>query len=678
MPNKTFTDVVHFAKGYEDLLTFALDDRDREHAILRWDTFFLRLYIPAQPDEERELQAILDEAARMVVIVAPRGGGKTTFLMHGLEEYSGRGGMFFCFDFKANGDALEPLTRHWPRNLPHLHTILKDALYSQYIGDDIEAGNRFTEEALSMFFPRDKARFIRGLEGDADIRVPPDTLQTVFTKRPDLANQQEEFVFGHLSFGEMVQVVMEVKRIEKFVVCFDNVDRLAAEVQPYLLSLAIDVYHRGRGAFGTVVTLREKNVLRYTPDGADGDVLEVLTPTGQPEQAYKVDLHSPPERSVHTLLDARQVYAKDVFLRAACGDVDDEFVSVLGAARTFANSSFISQRLFNLANHSRRELLVLSAGFTRYLVRLVYEDRLEYADGAIRLSPVDCRSYLYRWIYAAMNPRHEWLRDPVVSFNKYEASPFGPASACDLEWVILAWLQRHQRKLHVGDVVSAFEMIGVDAMRTRASLFSLYDCEHPDQRHVELGDVESRLDPGAVTDGCLAYITPLGTEYIQVTVTKFEYLLQAIRFPDSVPADSDAMLRPLDHNSEEVVRTVCNQLRRIGRVHAAALAEFRSALAEKSGWEAFYRREFCVSGRLILERMVISHLLHLAEVGNDIAAYGERTYRELIADFYARAGIAADPDELFRQAGTPQSSAPGAKSVGGLPAHGLRRGPSRC
>ncbi len=649
MPDRTFSEVQHLTKGYEDLVTFALDDRDEENAIVAWATFFGSLYIHALDSEERELQAILEEAARIALIVAPRGGGKTTFLLHGLLEYKKRGGQFYLFDFKAQGDAVDDLTENWPLNLPSLQTILKEDLYARYIGDDVHEGDRFVETALDMFYPRDKARLARDLASSLDVDLAHDSLLDVFAERPDIANEQEEFVFGKLSFGAMVQVVMKLKGIDRFVVCFDNVDRLAAEIQPFLLSLAIDVYHRGRGAFGTVVALREKNVLRYTEDGADGDVVEVLTPTGHPELAYRVDIHAPVDEFVEGLLSTRQGYARDVFLTERCRDVDQDFKIILDGARKLANSSFISQRLFNLANHSRRQLLLLNAGFTKFLIRLVYEREVGYSESGLDLSQIDCRSYLYRWIYAAMNPRHEWLGDPIANYTKFDAKQLSPASACDLEWVLLAWLQRHQAKLRVGDVISGFEEIGVDRRRARDTLFSLYDCEHPDQRHVELGNVEKRLDPAEVTGGTLAYITPLGTEYIRNTVTKFEYVLQAIRFPEAVLADSTAMLRPLNHKSEDAVQRVHAHLCTMARAHAAALREFRNAMTEKAAWEETYRRDFCVGGRFVIERMVVSHLAHLSEVGGDIVAYADNLYRRLVKDFYSRAEIIADPNQLFTQ-----------------------------
>jgi len=647
VPGSTFGEVYRFLLKAEDVITFALDNQDESISAIDWAFFFDRLYVPRNDEEEEELKNVFADANRIALVVAPRGGGKTTFLLNRLLKYREAGGAYYFFDFTKNTDAFEEIAQDWPRRIHQIQAILKTDLYNSYVGDDRRKNNRFIAQALEMFYPHEKVRLGLRLSSNTDIDLETESLLSVLQERPDIALELDSFVHAKLSFGEMVQVLMKLNEWRQFVVCFDNVDRLKADFQPYLLSLAIDVYHRGRGVFGTVVTLREKNVLRYSENGADGDVIDIITPTGVPERANRLDLTPPEDAFVKKLLTARQEYARDEYILQSLGRLDSEFKAIYAATVDHANMSFINQHLYNLANHSWRIMLVLSCGFTRYLVRLVYSGTVEFANSQLKLSETDRRSYFYRWCYASTNPKHEWLRDPIDNYRRYARGMIQLASDCDLEWVVLAWLQNHISKLRVLDVMKAFEKFGVASPRVRAAIYALYDCESVSRRYVELGDRETKLSQEDIKPGTLLYITPLGIEFIRNTVTKFEFMLQAIRHPDAQAEDSEAMLRPLDHKSEFAVRLVYDHLRSMAVAHAAALKEFRSGLANESSWEKVYRADFCIGAHLTIERIAVSHMAHLRQVGEPIAEYAKKLYHRLLEEYYRLAEIDRDPNHII-------------------------------
>ena len=405
MPTKRYTDIQHVVRGVSDILTFALDNQSEAVSPIEWHEFFQLLYVKRSTEDEQALWDVFEKADHMCLLVAPRGGGKTTSLLSALREYkkSPSAGAFL-FDFMANSQLLYGIETDWPVQLFGLQEIMRTELLDQEIEADTDLNYRFVASALEAYFKQRVIALDLELREQGEANLSNRTLLDALQHRPDIARRENTFVKSKLTFGQLVQIVKALKGYSRYMVCFDNVDRLSADIQPYLLSFAIDSYFGGKGAYGTLVALREKNVMRYQEAGAGANIIRIIALTGVAEDVERLDVPPPEESFVEQLFVRRQDYARDIYIPERLRFKDEEFDVFLTGVREHVNTEFIAQKLHGLANHSYKEMLVLNTGFTRYLLRLVYEGEIPHTDGRIELTPRDCRSFLFRWIYATVNP----------------------------------------------------------------------------------------------------------------------------------------------------------------------------------------------------------------------------------------------------------------------------------
>jgi len=639
MPTRNYAQIQQTILDMENVLTFALDDWGEESPLIPWSVFFELLYVDHDAEDEEQIRIALQEADQMWIVVAPCGGGKTTFLLHALRAYKrDTSHLAFVFDFEASAELFYELEKNWPVQLPALQGILRTHVLNTFIRYDYSLNVEFIRLALLSYYPDRILEIDMKIREDTDLVLNADTLGDVLLNRPDILERENDFIRSKLPFGACVATIKRLLGASAFVVCFDNVDRLPVDVQPYLLSLAVDSYHGGRGSYGTVVTLREKNILRYREVGSDGDTVNFINLSGTPEMAKQLRMQSPNEPFVKKMFELRQEYALESYLVERLGTSDPELLAVLKAAFAIVNSQFVSQKLYNLANHSYREMLTLNCGFARYLTRLVYENVVTFDNDHIVESDANLRSYLYRWIYAAVNPQHEWLRDPFETFMLYGKGKIPNPIDCDLEWMVLTWLHNNGGQATFGRLYDAFEVVGVSPDQIRRATYSLYNCRKPIQRHVELGTAERKLLVADCVPSTLVILTPLGKEFITSTLLKFEFMLQAMSTQSCMNEDSLEMLQPIEHASRKAMQQMYERLLFIKNAHSSALQGIRDALS-RDDWEHFYRVHFCINEQLSLERIADNHWFHIRTLPREVSDVAASLYSRLFHAYFSEVGL---------------------------------------
>jgi hypothetical protein len=398
------------------------------------------------------------------------------------------------------------------------------------------------------------------------------------------------------------------------------------------------------------VCLRNKNVHRFEPYGAGGDIVEIVNLTGTRTEARRRQLADASDDFLTRLFTVRQDYVLRVIGKKDRTQQHATFCNSLRALKDLSNTQFMRERLYHLANHDYRLVLVLGAGFMRYLLRLSSAGIIHLQDG-LYPSDWECRSFLYRWTYTVMNPEQQWLRNPVRSYRDYATAGFvDPLDSC-LDVMLATWLQNGHSPCKLRDVFDAFRSIGVSATQIRKSLFALYSSPTPERRHVELGDKETDLEEGELYPGTRIELLPLGREYVRFVITKFEFLLQALQYPNVLLETDPLLLRPVGQIGHRELQVILNHLATVGQVHSLGLQKIAAAL-KASGcvdWEAHFRAHFGIGGLLALERIAASHLGYLRELDPALARETRPAYMQLLRAYYDASGLKASPENSLPQ-----------------------------
>jgi hypothetical protein len=631
-----------------EVLTCSVDDYRIARGI-GYKTFYTQLYVEHPSEDEATVRRAFDDANGFLIVQAPVGGGKTTLVRRWYEDFvSHRGQEAFLIDFRELAEKAYWIEEDMPVRMTALHAELKEALTAHYLGAEMEADTAFTAKALDRLFPRRKLQLLRTL--DLPASTSEDALAEALMQHPEVARTESEFARDKSTLAGLVEVIMALRKCKKFMLFLDNVDRLNPDLQPHLLSIAIDAYNGGRGAYGTVVCLRNKNIHRYEPYGAGGDVVEIVSLTGTREKARRRQLADASDDFLARLFSVRQDYVLRVIGKKGRVQQHVSFCSSVRTLKDLSNTQFIRERLYHLANHDYRLVLVLSAGFVRYLLRLSSAGIIRLQDG-IHPSDWECRSFLYRWTYTVMNPEQQWLRNPIRGYGDFAAAgSVDPVDSC-LDVMLATWLQNGHSPCKYRDVVDAFRSIGVSGAQVRKSLFALYSSPTPERRHVELGDKEKNLEEDELYPGTRIELLPLGREYVRFVITKFEFLLQALQYPDVLSETDPSLLRPVGQIGHRELQVVLDHLATVRKVHSLGLQKIAGAL-KSSGcvdWEAYYRAHFCIGGQLALERMAASHLRYLRELDPALAQATRPAYVELLRAFYDASGLKASPESALPQ-----------------------------
>lgn len=632
----------------ENAMTFALDHHAPEVAVISEVDFFKPienggLYIYREPGDENAIARMIAKSKHLSILAAPMGAGKTTILRKALRQYAPEENRHYIADFKKLQGKLyakKGLDDYWP---DRIQNVLKEDLANIFFRNNSELRNRYTFQALKYFFvnryiqtklryqTKAKKKEMTDNEVWENLRIDSETL-----------NEQGAHIDENISLAEMVRALKLTLGVKHFCLILDNIDRLNIDLQSYVLGVAVDIHRGGEGHFRTVVAVRKKNIMRYQEEGMGNDVIQIKAlSTGTTEKArvYPIGEESagnlPSDTFIATLLRQRHSYAEQV-AKTNAGEESD-FWKLFGNLRERVTTRFIEERLFNLSNHSITQMLNLNLEFTKYIFQLIGNDNIAIKDNAPDLTQSQLMSYLYRWFSRASDINHQLLSDTVENYARFDPTQPLESLDCDLEHVILAWLVNFNgHRNRTRDLVTAFQSIGATEASLCDKLFKLYSRD-PEQRYVELGDAEVRItaEDVAKRKDIRVTITPLGREFIEFIITKFEFLYESLAglHPplDNVPQGIPIPTKATYTKKVDIVKT---HLARMAEVHTATLNSIRERFTRPNlDWEEYYRNNFCLKGQLILERIMQSHLRHLALVDSQNIETYRQIYISILKDY---------------------------------------------
>ncbi|MCB0743682.1 MAG: hypothetical protein KDC67_07250 [Ignavibacteriae bacterium] len=610
-------------------LGYALDQPKDKNTRPTAIDFCKDIYTPFEEQDSPVLERLKNFPNHFTIVTGPIGRGKTSLLAKSINLLP-PSTKYFIFDFKNEIEKLYEIGRDLDLRQQFLHNLFKEELANIFL-KAINLKIDFIYTALIKFFfsTRMQQRIFqwRNKFNKNDIGENLDDLKKIFMDDYEVINEEDDYVMKNLTCSQMISCISESQNIENFIIVLDNVDRINSKLQPTLFSVAIDIFHGGKGDFGVLVAIREKNILRFELTSHGGDVIEVVSlQTHAKERTRPIRMHKLTKEFVESLLSKRYDFAIDTLLTSE----DENIKKVFNQLRPLITRKFIEERIYNISNHNLRTMLTLNYEFIYYLILLIQRNKIVNNYPTLDIDAEKINSYFFRWIYAVANQRHELLLDMALKYDISRAKNLKEKIQNDIDLVVLAYLSNNtQYNLRISNVCNIFKNIGIKTKQIIKTIYKLYSVED-DVRYIELGDSEAVLNiEDIIRDDCRVKITPLGNEFVSSTITKFEFLYHCLTYPNIVSLDSPEMLSPVQEERDKKIETVLKFLENMKSVHLEVIKfmKEKSKLTD-SEWEEYFRNNFCVKNQFIIERIAISHISHFKETSIT------NKYQELLDSFY--------------------------------------------
>ena len=145
-----------FMDTLREVAAYGLDEPRGPNAIVKPEDFFKDLYVHTHKDNERDIESTLSAADRFTLLVAPRGGGKTSIVRNALRKTCGPKCGHFLFDFQVHIEKCHRIPKNSDdARILFITTLLKKALANHFLGG-IETKIAYIYEALSQFYREER------------------------------------------------------------------------------------------------------------------------------------------------------------------------------------------------------------------------------------------------------------------------------------------------------------------------------------------------------------------------------------------------------------------------------------------------------------------------------------------------------------------------------------------
>lgn len=601
-------DLVRYLDFVERVFVFALDSKQHSPlADVSPAQFLEQLYVPRDDDAESRLREAAAAADSLTLVAGPAGGGKTSILRHVLAQLEGAGLAYAVLDFKALAartyDAAQLASREV---LASLGSLVRNELSARFLGD-VRTRTAFLYEIIRMFHRAWLDALQLRYASECGLMLDDEQLARRFAVDYKAVSDALAFVAQNATTAEVICATKKILDKDRFLIVFDNADRLSASLQPYLISFAVDLHNEGQGEFGTIIALRQKSLLRYQEAGEAGDVVRILSLSGRATQeGVRVALAPPPDGFQSALLGRRlalarrQLHEQQVDSRGVV-----QFLEHLATVLDEGTSRF---DLLAFTNHSARSMLTLASGLATNL--------LKQTQGVSEQPPFSrdvATQLFYGRVFHEEVERNSIVPGLIRRLDRFARNAGGEDEPCLIEFLILAWLSgRRGARTRFGALASDFRQIGFKEHRVAEAVYGMYDV-FITHRLLELGTEEHHYALAEVTASDLVVdITPRGEHLVSHAVVDFEYLYQAVLLSS---LEDDYLYDNRPQVMHDIVIRASNMLwflRDLARYEAACVARARSAFnKDRDAWDSFFRDRFCVDRKHLTERIVAAHLSYL-------------------------------------------------------------------
>ena len=630
---------------------------DIDGSAMRAEEFYGSLYVRRAESDEGKLRRFLDSAETGVLVIEGiRGCGKTSFMRHGLAATDLNDTLPYLIDCdRRTLDLQKAAALRDVDAIEFIHYRLKRRFMNDMIKDGHMSLTALCAEIIRSADPLlEYALWGEAAAIETVSRNGTCALESLLAADPAILKSAIECILKETTLADMIRAAMNIRGQHRGLLVADNIDRLPLELQALVYRLVHDVYLAAEGALSVVASIRSRNHR------------SVMHPGGSKIPASRIALQmtdSADNEFTREVFERRLNYVSTSVMkdRDSC---TGEFQECYEAIEEIAKDIFAEEGLSRLANGSYTDVLSLKYEFAVHLLELVERGIITWREesGELCLTPFDCRSHLYRWMYNLMNARQEWLINPVQRYRDYSRNRGGDAIDCDLHTVILAWLCSSRRKrqgaTRIREMIDDFSQIGVGRRRLLLTLFELYQTGNARWRYVDLSEGERNIEMKQIRPHMLVQATPLGWQYVHDTMTKFEFLTAALEGNAPAEEGTSDCGGGITAEPNLLLPKLTEYFELMSKAHSTAIHRFRGEYRVRDGWDTFYRDRFCIGNQLAIERMMRSHLKHIRARYPDHLPSFQGEYERLLRTFYTQA-------ELRRDAASTLKLSPGGESGAG-------------
>lgn len=600
-------------------------------ATINCDVFFDKIYAPRHVEglEDRIIDVILGAPA-LICLIGPRGCGKSSTLYYVVRALREKrpATRVELFDVKVLYD-----------NLPHDLTRENAArTFRQMLRENLNArlfrtpqeirpliawllagppdeSDPFNPAAITDLADASMVALSR-VNCDSDKRAERVlALSQWFLEKPvEYSNQlatllprlrAAHFVQGALRLGKIYpQFTRSAQPIDKFVLIYDNVDRIPAEFQPTFFEVISDKHLNLAGACTTVVGIRRENLKGESPHpNSGGDVFVAVEPGVLKYPAYLI----PPDPGNHVkdILQRRHQYVLTLIRANIEGSANSWYESMHSAVI----GEFIDNSIAPLANYSIRMIGALYVGFLEFLVRLSSHGLLP-ADTTVDKILAAEEKYLQTLFFLFLRAKGDEYDIMLYDVLKEKGiDDFGDsfASMASEHHLLITCVLNLSRSTavtrpwrddpFVGTVVEYMRDLGFDEKMVTMALRDLVGDPGEQLRILELRDVRPPWTAADLPASARVRLTPMGTELITKIFHKVGYVW------GSVYAHASLDRTYLELQRKERVRLFYAHVVGMAKRHLTLMTRLRAMWPSVNDWLGTYRTKFGVEGELQVERI---------------------------------------------------------------------------
>lgn len=605
---------------------------DAKYLLVPQKTFLEKCYVPVE--NEDEIINACFQINELTCIVGPRGCGKTTTLIKILSEDCPDEFAYLRIDFSKELNLLRHLKKEEPSNFENelrkrINSLLRNKFYD---GRNLGYLSDLCIEMLKK--PADDYDYRNVYEDYIDERQDAmfaynDSGQSISYDKW-LGNREDptvknlvNLVRKKLGIKQLIWGLLKSERCKKFMMIFDNVDRVPNFFQPYYLSVANDIQN-DIGTFSKcIVAVREENIKR--PKGNSdyqADFIELV----YLREKRSISIKNKKEVNMPLVMDN---FTNNIILNRlnSASEIDMENNHVLTKREIEENwklirkithqitRTYLREKLSKIANCSVRIVLDVYYDFLEYILSKGEEEILNSMDSPMRSRIFE--SYFYSWLIQNGGKLDLYLYNLVELYYKWEESE---ELGCFPEHLVLTYLynkkkttEKSGRKYHftvVGELYKEMLALGFNFNEIKNAILDLY---YVDPVFGQMIDMRNFRETSEITTSNISmndqvWILPRGEICCSDTTHKYTYFIENI-YRHHIPHKSVNLIEISEAHVEEDVRFLC----KIARMHLDGLVRIKNNLQPKYGgqWLRKYKDKFCIGGHLQLNRIIYNHYQYL-------------------------------------------------------------------
>ena len=398
--------------------------------------------------------------------------------------------------------------------------------------------------------------------------------------------------------------------IKRFIIVFDNVDRVPRYHQADIYQIAEDIRMAYSDFVHTIITTRKETchppgqVINYHP----APVTEIGIYNAQKEDEKNL-----------TAQDFNQIlgHRLQVFLSRSNNDPLARQLVTLSLSLQEGYSDIV---LINLANQSIRDALHYHCKFVRYLLNEYpslqeLNQRLRMGGGSL------LSSCLYGWVTKHEDAINQQCLNVVDLLDNCRKNNFVGIAGCDLSYLLLVCLynDKHRGKYHlvrVSELFDRFNRLNYSNDKLREALFNLWATT--DQEFGHILNIYQKNLPGAWTDikdDAELELNYRGDRLIKEVTISFTFINRLLYnksddyfYPTRIRNDITHYY-DFKHLANHA-RWSCKFLYRLAFLHSLELHKIRSRY-NCNRWTVEYAKDFCINGEFQLIRIIDNHMKFL-------------------------------------------------------------------